>query len=82
MAMNNQQPTKEQEVMNSLNEAFANLQAANTVVSNSIKAIQETAQAFALVVQSKDAKIKELEGKVAEKAKEEALVAKEVKNKK
>ena len=82
MAMNNQQPTKEQEVMNSLNNAFANLQAAGTTIGNAMKAIQDSAQSFNLAIQERDAKIKGLEEKLGVKAKEEALVAQEIKNKK
>jgi esterase/lipase len=65
MSMNQQ--NKEQEAMAALNNAYANLQAAGTTLNNAMKALQEVAQNFSLVIKEKDDKIKELQVNVITK---------------
>lgn len=64
--MSSNQPTKEQEAMMALNDTFANLQAAQTVIGNAMKAVREAAQTFGVALQQKDAKIQELQKTQAE----------------
>jgi hypothetical protein len=52
---------KEQDMVVSLNETYANLQAAQTVINNAMKSIKEVAVKVRAIIQEKDEKIKKLE---------------------
>ena len=74
--MNNQQPTKEQEALNAFNNALANIQSSGTTLNNAVKALQEGANAMLMALRERDAEIgklnarvKDLEALVPEKAK-------------
>jgi hypothetical protein len=73
-----QPPTKEQEALNGLNNAFANLQASGTTLGNAMKSLQEGANAMVAANREKDAKIAQLEGRVKEL---ESLVPEDLKKK-
>jgi hypothetical protein len=73
-----QPPTKEQEALNGLNNAFANLQASGTTLGNAMKSLQEGANAMVVAFREKDAEIANKNIRIKEL---EALVPKELKEK-